>query len=306
MNEVIWEARGMVSEIQRFSLHDGPGIRTIVFLKGCPLRCSWCSNPETQAPDSQLMVQEDNCVSCGRCANVCPAGAISYQPKVTVNRLSCVSCGLCSAECGSGALTMNGKEMSTSEIVSILRKDEAYYRRSGGGITLSGGEPLYQSDFVLNLLRACKDQGWNTAIETTAFCNPAVLDNVLPLLDTVLLDIKHMEDSKHYEYVQQSNSLILENARRIAGQGAQMIIRVPVVPGFNDTIHEIAAIASFAAELPGVRELHLLPFHRLGENKYTYLGTEYHMKHQTPPPSDEMESLRHVAEGYGLRCQIGG
>jgi len=306
MKESYWEAKGMVSDIQRFSLHDGPGIRTIVFLKGCPLRCSWCSNPETQAPERQLLVQEKNCQGCRRCVEVCPTGAITFTPNLTINRLSCVSCGHCAAVCYTGALTMNGRELNVNQIVTELKKDEAYYRRSGGGITLSGGEPLYQTEFAVNLLRACKEMGWSTAIETTGFCNPALLANILPLLDTVLLDIKHMDDGKHQAYVKQSNELILKNARFIAEQGASVIIRVPVIPGFNDTEAEIGRIASFGASLPGVRELHLLPYHRLGENKYTYLDTEYSMKDEIPPAVAAMENLRRTVISYGIECQIGG
>lgn len=259
---------GRIFDIQKFSIHDGPGIRTIVFLKGCYLRCRWCCNPESQEYDIETM-------------------EVNGKPKII------------------------GRDVTAAEVMEEVIKDMPYYRRSGGGMTLSGGEALCQPDFAVELLKACKEYGINTAMESTAFSDYSVIERYLPLLDVYLLDIKHMDSKKHEEYTGRSNALILENARKIAqfghrGYGTRLIIRVPVIPEFNATKEEIRAIAEFAATLPGVEELHLLPYHRLGQDKYKGLNREYHMEHVKPISSESMEELLQVVKETGLYCQIGG
>lgn len=259
----IYDIKGRIFDIQKFSVHDGPGIRTIVFLKGCALRCKWCCNPESQEYDIQVMKTAD------------------------------------------GEKTV-GRDVSVGEVIEEVLKDRAYYRRSGGGITLSGGECLLQSDFSAALLEAAKENGINTAIESTGFAKFENIEKLLPYLDLYLMDIKHMNSEKHRQFTGQPNELILENAKKIAAAAKKLIIRVPVIPTFNDTVEEIGAIAEFASRLENVSELHLLPYHRLGEDKYKGLGREYTLKNITPPADGKMELLKNVAEKYGLNCQIGG
>ncbi len=260
---------GRIFDIQRFSIHDGPGIRTIVFLKGCYLRCRWCCNPESQ----EYGIQE-----------------------LTMN----------------GATKTVGQDITVRELMEDLCKDEVYYRRSGGGITLSGGEAMAQPDFAEAILRACHDHGFNTAIETTAFADRDVVARLIPHIDHIMMDIKHMDSVKHQAYTGQPNEKILDNARYIAEHASHLVIRVPVIPGFNDTPAEIAAIARFAESLPGVHELHLLPYHRLGQDKYEGLGREYTLAHLTPPTAAHMQELKETAERESerltchLRVQIGG
>lgn len=254
---------GRIFDIQRFSTHDGPGIRTIVFLKGCALRCRWCCNPESQSYEIETMLQNG-------------------KPK-----------------------TM-GRDVTVKEVLSEVLQDRPYYNRSGGGITLSGGESLLQPDFAVALLKACKDNGVNTAIETTGFANAEVIERFLPYLDTVLMDIKHINSDKHKEFTKQPNERILENAKLIASKAKKLIIRVPVIPTFNDTVAEIAEIAAFASNLPNVDEMHLLPYHNMGRDKYTGLGREYGMGDLKSPTNDLMEVLKQTAEQFGLKVQIGG
>jgi pyruvate formate lyase activating enzyme len=298
--------KGIVFDIQRFSVHDGPGIRTIVFMKGCPLRCLWCSNPESQHRETQLMYIKRNCIGCGRCTEACPSDALRLHPAFNVDYAKCDMCGKCTDVCYSEALSFSGQERTIDEIVHELGKDNIHYKRSGGGITLSGGEPLSQPEFAVELLKKCKAKGWHTAIETTAFTSPYVLDQVLPWLDLVLLDIKHTDNRKHQEFVGQSNEMILNNARYIGQFGIPMIIRVPVVPTFNDEINELKDIAVFAKSIKGVKEINLLPYHRLGENKYGYLNFDYRMKGIEPPTKEKMLSLKNIVEESGLTCKIGG
>lgn len=259
----IYNVRGRIFDIQKFSVHDGPGIRTIVFLKGCALRCKWCCNPESQSHE----IQEMN----------------------TPNGIKTV-----------------GKDVTVGEIISEVIRDRAYYRRSGGGITLSGGETLLQKEFALALLTAAKENGLTTAIETAGFAPFETIEKLIPVIDVFLMDIKHINPQKHKEFTTQSNELILENAKKIAEKAKKLIIRVPVIPTFNDTESEIAEIARFAKSLPGVDEIHLLPYHRLGEDKYAYLGREYLMSHIESPTKEKMQILKKVCEDVGLTCQIGG
>lgn len=259
----IYEAKGIVSEIQRFSVHDGPGIRTLVFLKGCPLRCKWCCNPENLTREPQFMV-------------------VQGKPKLI------------------------GKEMTVEEVMREIRKDMIYYRRSQGGLTISGGEVLMQPRFAASLMQACKTEGISTAIETTAFAEYRVIEQILPWLDVALCDIKHVDEEKHIKFTGQSNRRILENIRKIGLSSTELLIRVPVIPGFNNTGKEIAMISTYAASLPGVKRLHLLPYHRLGEAKYEGLGQEYELRGIEPMNSGEMEILLGVAKKSGLECQIGG
>ena len=263
MEQDYLKVTGRIFDIQKFSIHDGPGIRTIVFLKGCPLRCRWCCNPESQEHRIQTMM-------------------VDGKPKVM------------------------GQDVTVEEVLDKVLQDMPYYRRSGGGMTLSGGESLMQPEFAAALLRGAKESGLNTAMESTGFAPFETIQKLLPWLDLYLMDIKHIDSAKHKAFTGQPNELILENAKKIAAHAKELIIRVPVIPTFNDTVEEIRQIAQFAAELPGVRRLHLLPYHRLGQDKYQRLGREYTLAGLEPPTQEKMETLLEVAQMSGLTCQIGG
>ncbi|MDY6315411.1 MAG: glycyl-radical enzyme activating protein [Clostridia bacterium] len=256
------DTKGRIFDIQRFSVHDGPGVRTIVFLKGCYLRCKWCCNPESQKFEIEQM-----------------------------NR--------------GGKIQTVGEDKTVREIMETVERDRVYYRRSGGGLTLSGGESLVQHEFAAALLRAAKETGINTAIESTACAEYSRIEAILPYLDTYLMDIKHINSDKHREFTGRSNELILENAKKLANEKCNLIVRVPVIPTFNDTPQEIYDIAAFARSI-GVKEIHLLPYHRLGTDKYTALGREYLMGHIDLIPKEKIATLQNVASSVGLICKIGG
>lgn len=259
------KTRGRIFDIQRYSIHDGNGIRTIVFLKGCVLRCRWCCNPESQNYDIETMM-------------------VQGEPKVI------------------------GEDITVCEVMKIVEKDRPYYRRTGGGLTLSGGESLCQPEFARDLLRAAQDAGITTALESMGCADYRVIESILPYLDQYLLDIKHMNPAKHKEFTGRSNELMLENAKKIAASHeTELSIRVPVIPGFNDTEEEIRAIAAYAKEIGNVKRMHLLPYHRLGQDKYAGLNRPYLMGDVEPPTNEKMERLLETAKNVsGLECQIGG
>ena len=254
---------GRIFDIQRFSIHDGPGIRTIVFLKGCPLRCRWCCNPESQSYEIQEMT-------------------LGGKTKIV------------------------GRDVTVAEVLEEVEKDRVYYKRSGGGMTLSGGESLTQPDFATSLLRGAKEISINTAMESTGFADFSVIERYLEYLDLYLMDIKHIDRDKHKAFTTQYNDRILENAKKIAESDTRLIIRTPVIPTFNATKEEIAEIAKFASSLKGVEEMHLLPYHRIGSDKYAGLGREYTMKDIEPPSKELMNELLEVVKSFGLKGQIGG
>lgn len=305
MESINYNLTGAVFNIQRFSLHDGPGIRTIVFLKGCPLSCLWCSNPESQSLEPVLMYKAEDCIHCGRCIPACKNHALSRENKNFVNRDLCQGNGDCAHVCPVSALVLKGKKMSVQQLIRELKKDATTYRHSGGGITLSGGEPLVQSDFASQLLKGCKAQGWNTAMETTGVGSREAIDQVIPYVDTVLLDIKHMNRDKHKEYTGVTNDLVLKNAREIA-KISKTVVRVPVIPGFNYSVEEIKNIADFAKTLTGVQTVHLLPYHSFGENKYGLMGREYTLKELKNMSPKDLEECKKAVEDCGLQCIIGG
>ena len=305
MDSINYNASGTVFDIQRFSLHDGPGIRTIVFLKGCPLSCKWCSNPESQNMKPVIMYKKNECLHCGRCINACSRKAISFENKTFIDWSICTGCGECANACPAGALVVKGKTMTVQQLIRELKKDATTYRRSGGGITLSGGEPLVQYEFAAELLRACKAQGWDTAIETTGAGITEAVEKVIPYVDTVLLDIKHLDTEKHKKFTGIGNEQILKNAARIS-QISSTVVRVPVIPGFNYSEEEIRAITEFAKMLRGVRTIHLLPYHTFGENKYDLLGRDYALADIKPLKPEELEHLKTMVEREGFQCIIGG
>lgn len=254
---------GRIFDIQKFSVHDGPGIRTIVFLKGCVLRCKWCCNPESQNYEIEQMT------TAGKNKTV-------------------------------------GRDVTVKEVMEEVLKDRVYFRRTGGGLTLSGGESLCQPDFATALLRAAKEKGLSTAIESTAAAPLETIRKLLPYLDHYLMDIKHTNPEKHKEFTGRDNRLMLENARHLAKEARHLVIRVPVIPTFNDTVEEISAIAAYVSEIMPGGEIHLLPYHRLGSDKYKGLGREYKMEHISPPTDEHMEKLLETVKKFGLQGQIGG
>lgn len=299
--------QGIVFNIQKFSVHDGPGIRTIVFLKGCPLSCQWCSNPESQSTTPAVMFYEKNCVSCGRCVNACPKQAIDPALKGIINRERCNDCGLCVEACHYKALVMSGSAMTVREVVTELKKDTIHYRRSGGGITISGGEPFLQSEFLLELLRACKNQGWHTAIETTGLATEKQLEDIIPYIDLVLLDIKHIVPERHEDQTGVSSLPLLKNAIKIGELAREVAVRIPVIPDFNGDEDSISQIARFIRHIKSVSRVHLLPYHRLGDSKYDALGKKNPMElgHKAPSP-EELAHYQSIIEAQGFQCVIGG
>lgn len=305
MADIDQDCEGVVFDIQRYSLHDGPGVRTIVFLKGCPLRCSWCSNPESQALEPELFYRDASCIHCEACVPICPVQALSRANPGFVDRDTCIKCGKCAEVCPTDALTVTGKRMSVAQVMQVLRKDATHYRRSGGGVTLSGGEPLMQHAFARELLKACHAQGWNTAMETTGFTSPEIVADVIPHVDHVLMDLKSIDPEAHRAHTGVDNRIILENALRIASL-THTVVRVPVVPGVNDSADAIEAIGTFATYMPGVDTVHLLPYHSYGENKYTLLGRDYPMDGAPELKPEDMAQHAKVIEARGLTCVIGG
>lgn len=305
MAQIDYEKEGTVFDIQRYSIHDGPGVRTIVFLKGCPLRCLWCSNPESQNPEPELFFRPPACIKCGRCMEVCPTNALAYENPNFVDREKCIKCGACTKVCPTEALKMAGRRMSIAEVMQELRKDANHYRRSGGGVTLSGGEPLFQHAFAKQLLMACHEQGWNTAMETTGSTTREIVRDVIPHVDHVLMDLKVIDPATHQAATGIDNRIILENALCISSL-THTVVRIPVVPGVNNTVEAITAIGNFAKLMPGVNTVHLLPYHTYGENKYALLGRLYPMCDAPNLKPEDMAPFKAVLEGLGFTCVIGG
>lgn len=300
------EEKGLVFNIQRFSVNDGPGVRTIVFLNGCPLRCKWCCNPESQELRPVVMFKEVNCVGCGNCNVVCPTGASSFAYPGKIDHTKCIACGKCVDVCYHKALELSGRWMTVEDLMKELYKDRVVYRRSGGGITVSGGEALVQHTFLLELLKTCKSVGWHTAIETTGFAKKEVLDEIVPWLDLVMMDIKHIDPVIHKQFTGVDNTKILENAIYISKMAKEMIVRVPVIPGFNADKKTITGIAKFATYMHNIKQIHLLPYHDLGSNKYGMLGKDYTLSDVKTPEASTMEELKEIVESYGFQCKIGG
>ncbi|WP_066644703.1 glycyl-radical enzyme activating protein [Christensenella timonensis] len=300
------EIKGTVFDLQRYSIHDGSGIRTIVFLKGCPLRCRWCANPESQKKEREMMISHKKCIACGTCQAVCDKDAISVGADgIAYRKEKCDYCGACIANCRAQGLKIAGREMSVQEIIDEITKDEIFYITSGGGLTVSGGEPLSQHEFLLKLLKSAQERGIHTAIETCGVCAPEVFREVLKYVDLLLMDLKHTDNEKHKEWTGGSNEAILKNWEWAAKNKKHIICRIPVIPGFNDTEKEIKDIAKFISGI-GIREMHLLPYHNLGESKYIALGMEYSMHDVKKPEDDAMQALRAAAMQYVESVQIGG
>jgi pyruvate formate lyase activating enzyme len=284
---------GIVFNIQRYSIHDGPGIRTTVFLKGCPLSCSWCQNPESQSREPEIMINRNLCTVCGRCVSECEKGANSLSEECSViDRMKCVSCGHCVEICPNEARKLSGIEMRVGEVVKEVLKDLKFYETSGGGVTLSGGEPTFQPEFALAILRECKKSGVHTAIETCGYTSWEVLKRFFECTDLVLFDIKHMDDDAHKEGTGISNEKILENAAKMAKVKA-MRVRVPLIPGFNDSEQDVRKIAAFVATLPNEVEVDLLAYNPLGEGKYESLGKGT-IEHKVVQDEEYIENLREV------------
>jgi len=274
---------GTIYSIQRFSLQDGPGIRTTVFFKGCPLSCLWCSNPESQRPDPQLMIFSDQCKRCGRCAEVCPNRAVSRKgEEFSIDRSLCKACGICVPACLNDARSISGKTMTVEEVLAVVRKDWIYYQNSGGGMTVSGGEPTFQPAFLQELLEAANAEGLHTCLDTCGFTRWENLERILPYLNLILFDCKHMDPDQHKRLTGVDNALILQNLVKLARHDVPVRIRIPLIPGYNSSPENILTTGEFVKSL-GFKEVDVIPFHQLGLNKYGALGKQCQMEDKREP-----------------------
>jgi pyruvate formate lyase activating enzyme len=297
-----------VSNIQRFCVHDGPGIRTTVFLLGCPLRCRWCQNPEALNRQPAVMFNEGKCVGCAACVEACVQRATyrASDGRIQFDRARCITCGRCVLSCYYKARELSGRPYSVPALLQEILKDRVVFRNSGGGVTLSGGEPLIQAGFVAELLGGCRSRDVHTAVETCGAVAWSQFERVLPHVDLFLYDLKLIEAGKHEQWTGIGNRTILDNARALAEAGKRIVVRVPLIPEVNDDDREFGAIARFAAGLAGVSELHILPFHQVGSSKYALVGKEYGMKDVPEENESRVARCRQIAEELGLRVSVGG
>ena len=297
----------VVFNIDRMTVHNGPGLRTVVYLKGCPLRCLWCSTPESQKPHPEIAIYPDRCNHCGECVPVCPLHAIKLTKEtISINRAQCDNCGKCAEVCYPEALKLLGQAMTVEKLLEEVKKDKVFYKHSGGGVTISGGEPLLVPEFLKRFLKACREEGINTGIDTCGHVPWENIEQVLPYTNFFLWDIKHMDPEKHREFTGVTNELILSNARAISKAGIPLYIRIPVIPGYTDSDHNIKAICKFALELHSVVRVDLLFVHHLGKARYDSLNRVYPIADVPTIPNDELQRMKLLVESYGLQCSIGG
>lgn len=301
--------KGIITDIQRFSLHDGPGIRTTVFFKGCNMACAWCHNPETINNKPQLMYYNNNCINCFKCLNICPTKALKQmENKHVFIRELCNNCGKCTEVCYPGALVLSGKKMELDEVMDEIMQDIDYYRNSGGGVTLSGGEVLMQSEFACRLLEKCKENDIQTAIETNMFTPWAKLTGLLEVTDLVMFDIKMIDSKEHEKWSGVKNERILENIKLLSEKDIPMIVRTPVIPGVNDTLDCIEEIAAFISKsiskIKGnLLYYELLNFNPLGDFKYKGLDLNNNFADEKPLSEKKMSELADAIRRYGFNVR---
>jgi pyruvate formate lyase activating enzyme len=297
---------GLIFDLKKYSIKDGPGIRTTVFFKGCPLRCRWCHNPEGQSFDPEIMIRSSHCLAeCCECVSACPENAIAKTAGVPVlDRLKCNACGKCADICPARAIEAVGRRLSLGQLAQEIEKDRIFQEQSGGGVTFSGGEPLSQADFLNSILDYCREKEIHTTVDTCGFAPTDVLEGIARKTDLFLYDLKVIDEKRHQAFTGESNRLILENLKRLAAMGKKTIVRLPVVPGVNDDEENIHETAKFLRSLKAVSDISLLPYHNLGRNKYR--GLEKKNEDEFTPPSAEcLDRIKNDLEGYGFRVNLG-
>ena len=295
------EPAGYVASIKRYMIHDGPGIRTVVFMKGCPLRCLWCSSPQTWRKEPTVIFVKSRCIGCGLCIEECPEGVIHESEELkAIDHSACTLCGQCTQMCPTEAMKFDGSLMTPSEVMETIEKDRAFYDKSGGGVTFSGGEPAYQWEFLREMLKSCKVAGIRTALETTGHVEWHIFEQLLPFIDLLLYDVKHTDPQAHAKLTGQGNELILNNLRKIASMNKPLIeVHFPVIPGCNDSQSNIDALLHIMKSL-GLRKIDLFPFHLLGSHEYEELGIEYPMKNRAVPSDEDIKRTREYITSRGF------
>ena len=297
--------RGVIFDIKRYAVNDGPGIRTTVFFKGCPLDCAWCHNPESKSPSFEISYRQNRCLGCGQCLRSCPREALVIEGGLVVlDRSRCDLCGVCAQTCPTEALERIGREITVAELIGEVEKDRPFFEESGGGVTFSGGEPLLQPLFLEAVLRACRERKLSTCLDTSGYAPLEVLERIRDLVDVFLYDLKSVEAGTHQRATGVSNRLILENLDRLSRNGSRIIIRVPVIPGVNDSVRQGRSLAGFVSGLSGVGDVSLLPYHDIAADKVRRLGRPAGARIRRLDPA-KLEAVKKEFENRGLRVKVG-
>jgi len=298
---------GIVFDVKRYAIHDGPGIRTTVFFKGCPFACAWCHNPESKASQAQILYTRKRCIGCVKCVEVCPRDALTLTiDGIKTDDEKCLRCGICAAACPAQARELAGRRESVSDLMAVIEKDVLFYDESGGGVTFSGGEPLVQADFLTALLIACGTRGIHRAVDTTGYTDTATLMKIADRTDLFLFDLKFMDPEKHRHQTGVSNEQILKNLQTLAERKIPIIIRLPLIPGVNDDADNLSRTGRFAANLDGVRQIDILPYHRAAAGKYVKMNETDPAGGISVPDAEQVQAAIECLEGFGLQVNVGG